>query len=145
MNVILGVMTDEKNKLSKNFINTVAFSGTLKQESSVINPTIVMEVANPTLFNYMYIPEFNRYYYIDDVVSVRNGLWRISGKVDVLNSFKSYIRSCPIIISNTEDVDSENYMVGEIWKTLVKTKTDVIDFPSGLNSTGEYILITSGG
>lgn len=145
MNIILGVVTDEKNKLSKNFTNTVTFSGTLKQESSVINPTIIMEIENPSSFNYMYIPEFNRYYYIDDVVSIRNGLWRISGKVDVLNSFKNYIRSCPIIISNTEDVDSENYMVGEIWKTLVKTKTDVIDFPSGLNSTGEYILITSGG
>ncbi len=145
MNVILGVVTDEKNKLSKNFTNTVIFSGTLKQESSVINPTIVIELENPSSFNYMYIPEFNRYYYIDDIVSVRNGLWRISGKVDVLNSFKNHIRSCPIIISNTEDVESESYMIGEIWKTLVKTKTDVIDFPSGLNSTGEYILITSGG
>lgn len=145
MNVILGVVTDEKNKLSKNFTNTVIFSGTLKQESSIINPTIVIELENPSSFNYMYIPEFNRYYYIDDIVSIRNGLWRISGKVDVLNSFKSYIQSCPIIISNTEDVESENYMIGEIWKTLVKTKTDIIDFPSGLNSTGEYILITSGG
>ena len=42
-------------------------------------------------FNYVYIPVFNRYYFVDNIVSVRNRLWRISMSVDVLMSFKEQI------------------------------------------------------
>ena len=145
MNIVLGTISDEKNKLNKTFNNQATYTGTLKQETSVIHPSVILEATNLSGCNYMYISEFGRYYFITDVVSVRNNLWRVDGKVDVLMSFKSGIETCPIILSNTETTASEEYMLGEMWKTLVKSKTDIISFPSGLNSSGEYILITSGG
>lgn len=145
MDIVLGVIHDEKNKLNKTINNPTTLTGTLKQETSVIKPTIIIEANNPSSYNYMYILEFGRYYFITDIVCIRNGLWKISGTVDVLMSFKSSIESCPIILSNTEVTADENYMLGEFWKTLVKCKTDIISFSSGLNSSGEYILITSGG
>lgn len=145
MDIVLGKIADEKNKLNKTVYDAVIYSGTLKQETSVIRPSVIIEASNLSVYNYMYISEFGRYYFITDIVSIKNGLWRISGVVDVLMSFKSAIESCPIILSNTEITANEPYMMGEIWKTLVKSKTDIINFSSGLNSTGEYILITSGG
>ena len=145
MDIVLGKIADERNKLNKTVYDAIAYSGTLKQETSVIKPNVIIEASNLSDYNYMYIAEFGRYYFITDIVSIRNGLWRISGSVDVLMSFKDAIESCPIILSHTESVLTETYMMGDMWKNLVKTKTDIISFPSGLNNTGEFILITSGG
>lgn len=145
MDIVLGKIADEKNKLNKTVYDTVTYSGTLKQETSIIKPSVIIEASNLSGYNYMYIAEFGRYYFITDIINVRNGLWKINATVDVLMSFKSSIESCPIILANTETTDKESYMMGEMWKTLVKSKTDIISFPNGLNNTGEYILITSGG
>ena len=145
MVIVLGTIADETNKLNKTINNVTNINGTLRQETSVINPSVLIEAQNLSGFNYMYINEFGRYYFITDIVSVKNGLWRVTGKVDVLMSFKSGIETCPVILANTEVTQLDKYMSGEMWKTQVKSKTDIINFPSGLNNTGEYILITSGG
>lgn len=52
--------------------------------------------------NYMYIPTFNRYYFIDDIISVRNNLWRIVAHVDVLMSFKKEIMQQNLLINRNE-------------------------------------------
>ena len=145
MHIYLYTTPDEKNKLNKTLNNDVYYEGVLKEETSVIKPSILIEASNLSGYNYMYIGEFGRFYFISDIVSVRNNLWRITGVVDVLMSFKESIKTCPIILSNTQITEQESYFMGDAWKALVKSKTDIINFPSGLNSTGEYILITSGG
>ena len=78
-------------------------TGTLREESSIVNPVIMIELPtetdlsdNPTYlegtkFNYAYIPEFQRYYFVTEVVSVKMHLWRIHLHVDVLMSFKKDI------------------------------------------------------
>lgn len=144
MVIYLFVNHSEKNHLTKTLTNNLTLNGTLKQETSVINPTVIIEATNPTIYNYMYIPMFNRYYYITDIESIRNNLWRITGKVDVLMSFDDEILNCEVLISDAQNTP-ENYVSGEQWKTTVKSKTDIINFSNGFNNTGEYILITSGG
>lgn len=145
MDIYFYTISDEKNKLNKTLGTATEFSGTLKEQTSIIKPSIIIEASNLSGYNYIYIPSFGRYYFITDIVSVRNNLWRVSGIVDVLMSFKNGIKTIPIILVNTELTGTENYMSGDTWKTTVKTKTDIINFSSGLNSSGEYILITSGG
>lgn len=145
MVIVLGTIADEANKLNKTINNVLNINGTLREEISVINPSVLIEAENLSGFNYMYIYDFGRYYFITDIVSVKNGLWRVTGKVDVLMSFKDGIETCPIILANTEITLLDKYMSGKMWKTQVRSKTDIINFSSGLNSTGEYILITSGG
>lgn len=137
--------TSEQNKLNKTLENEYHMEGNLKEQTSVSNPVIMIENENPTTYNYAYIPQFGRYYYIVDVSSVRNGLWQIAFKCDVLMSFKDYILQSDAIIKNTEVTDVTSYMDSDIWKALVKTKTDIVNFSSGLLESGEYILITAGG
>lgn len=145
MEITLCVNTSEKNKIGKNLTSINVFSGTLREETSVISPVVLMELENPSGYNYAYIPEFGRYYFIRDMVSVRNGLWRVSMQVDVLESFNNYIRELDVILSDSENMGAENYLSGNVWKTKVKEKTDIINFPSGLSETGYFILITAGG
>lgn len=147
MDITLYVNSSERQAISKSLSNGITLTGSLRNESSVINPTILIEATNPSSYNYAYISEFGRYYFITDIVSVRTNLWRVSMSVDVLMSFAQSILNLDVIVSDASigDYDSPTYMNGDVWKTTVKNKTDVITFPSGLLDSGEYILITSGG
>lgn len=135
----------EKNKINKSLTSEIEYSGTLRDETSVINPVILIYAANLSQYNYAYIPEFHRYYFIRDIMSVRNGLWRVSLSVDVLMSFRSDILNLNVILSDTETTGQNYYYSGDQWRTLVKAKTDIIKFSNGLLDNGEYILITAGG
>lgn len=135
----------EKNKINKSLTGEVEYSGTLRDETSVINPVVMIHATNLSLFNYAYISEFHRYYFIRDIVSVRNGLWRVSMSVDVLMSFKNDILDLNVILSDTETTGQNSYYSGDQWRSLVKAKTDIIKFSNGLLDSGEYILITAGG
>lgn len=145
MVITLYKMTSEKQKLSKHLKSEEEYSGYLKDQSSIIKPVFMIEDDNPSLFNYAYIPAFDRYYFIDDIISVRSGLWEIHLSVDVLMSFKNDIKEMNVILSDSQKDGASDYISGEQWTTKVKTKTDIINFPSGLLDSGEYILITAGG
>lgn len=137
--------TSEQNKLNKELVFCCYLEGTLKEQTSITNPIITIEIDDPISYNYAYIPQFGRYYYIVEVMSVRNKLWQITFRCDVLMSFRDSILNSYAIVHHTEETEITDYMDSDIWKTLVKTKTDIINFPYGLLDSGEYILITAGG
>ena len=145
MNMYLYKNISENNKVDKTLTNEREFVGTLKDGSSVINPIITLNGVNLSTYNYAYIPSFDRYYYIRDIKSIAYGLWEISMHVDVLMSFKTAIRASLAIIKSTEEPYKNVYMNHNSWATEVKDKTDIISFSGGLNTNGEYILITAGG
>lgn len=147
MDITLYTNSSERQAITKTLSTGYQLTGSLRNESSVINPSILIEIENPSGYNYAYISEFNRYYFITDMISVRTNLWRVNMSVDVLMSFASDILDLDVIVSDISGGENpvSTYIEGEQWKSTVKTKTDVINFPNGLLSSGEYILITSGG
>lgn len=147
MVIDLYITGSEKNAIYKNLQNELELEGSLRNESSVVNPVFVIEAVNPTAYNYCFIPDFNRYYFITNIESVRTNLWRIHCAVDVLMSYQSQILNLSVIVSDVTagEYPNSTYFTGEQWQVTVKTKTDVLSFPSGLLEQGEYILITSGG
>lgn len=120
----------------------------LKDSTSVIKPVIQIQSSDsgiPT-YNYMYIEAFSRYYFIDDIVSINNNLWEISGHVDVLETYKNDILGNSAILENSEKKAINKYLYDpDVFLVNCKHKTDIINFPSGLLDTGEFILITAGG
>lgn len=86
----------EPNRLDKTDYLTEVGSllGAFRQESSLVSMNIIIQQTNVPLFNYVYIPTLNRYYYVTDIASVRYGLWRIRLEVDVLMTYKDAIRQC---------------------------------------------------
>ena len=137
--------TSERNAITKTLTNEISVSGSLREESNIHNPVIMINAPSIIGFNYAYIPDFYRYYYVNDITSVRVGLWRLTLICDVLMSFKNAILNSYAIIDHTQTTQITEYMQSDIWKTTVKDFTEIINFPSGLLDTGEYILITAGG
>lgn len=145
MNITLYVNNSEKNKIGKNLTNDFSLSGTLRDATNIINPVILIELNEIGNYNYCYIPNFNRYYFITDITVIRTGLFAISLMVDVLESFKTNIKNLSVILLNTQNVGTNNYLPSQVFRNNVKSRTDIINFPNGLNDAGEFILITAGG
>jgi hypothetical protein len=67
----------------------------LLDETSILNPIFRLELSTPpmasaTKYNYCYVPDFHRFYFIDDWSTYRN-LWICKCHCDVLASFKNEI------------------------------------------------------
>lgn len=145
MEIKLYVNSSEKNKIGKTLTGESTYSGTLREVCDIISPSILIEGESFTGKNYAYIPSFGRYYFIESMEVVRKNLWRINLQVDVLESFKTSILNQNVILSDSEDNGASDYLDGDQWVSKVKALTDIINFSSGLNNNGEYILITAGG
>lgn len=69
-----------------------SYSIVLKDDCSIVNPSILVDLGNPSPWNYVHVPYFDRYYFIDDWIS-DGGLWRAECSVDVLASFRNIINN----------------------------------------------------
>lgn len=145
MNLKLYTNVSEKNCIGKKLINETDFQGVLREQSSIINPVIKVQSTELPDFNYAYVPDFKRYYFIVGIRNISTNIWELSLGVDVLESFKSSLANQLVILSDTQITGATNYISGDQWVTNVKTNTEIIPFPAGLLEGGEYILITAGG
>lgn len=68
----------------------------LKSGTSLLSPTFLLNVSGRPTYNYVGFE--GRYYFITDIISVRNDLWEIQCTVDALASWKTDIGSTQAII-----------------------------------------------
>ena len=136
--------SSEKNKINKFLSRELTMDGNLRDECSVINPTILVEHSNLSNYNYVYIPEFKRYYFITEMTIVRNNLWRISLKVDVLESFKFNILNLSCIVDKQQYENYGNNIDDGSYINKADSFVEIANYPNGFNSSGEFILITAG-
>lgn len=101
MNIVLYNNKSENNKVDKELTQGVTLTGNVKNETSLVNPTILVE-GNPIGKNYAYIPEFERYYFIKDVKIIRGTLFEIDMTCDVLMTYKESIRSMFAIVERNQ-------------------------------------------
>lgn len=143
MKVILYYNASEVNKINKSLNYENEFEGTLRDDTSIVNPVIIMNITDPTKFNYCYIPEFGRYYFINDIVSVKNKLWRLSLNVDVLESFKAYFINLNCIIDKQEDITKCNTSLNDgTYTTSVETFNEIVTFPNQVGINNPVYLLT---
>ena len=146
MNIKIYHNYSANNKLNKTITLLIEKNVKLKNETNIIRPTIILTGDISNNMNYVYIPKFNRYYYIVDKKSINNEMYEIFLEVDVLMSFKEIILNLHCIIDKQQDLSNINkyYNDGSFIvssKEFIKT----INFPNGFNENGEFILITAGG
>lgn len=148
MNIELFICSAENNRIDKsNFLSSkLTLTGNLRNESSVIDPSILIENSNPTSFNYMYIGDFGRYYFIKDIESIRTNIWKIDAHVDVLYSFKDKIMGCRGIVSKTNlNTFANKYYDDGSFVTENRKWLEFKEFSQSFKRDGSVILIASGG
>lgn len=131
--------------INKNLIEGETFSGQARDEVDVMSPIILFDKPEVLRYNYAYIPELQRYYDIVNRNSFRDGLWEVTFSVDVLMSFRGDINQLNVVVDKQSMLENGNEYIDD--SSLVAENVmfqQVYNFPSGFNSTGEFILITAG-
>lgn len=150
MQITLYKCTAENNRVDKSsyLSSAVNINVTLKQMTSVMNPTMTITDSagslDVTSYNYLYIPDWNRYYFINNITSVRNGLWEISASIDVLHTYRNGIRGLKGVILRQEN-DYNVYLPDNLLEYASKDIVNLkFSYPTG-GMTPTYILLTAGG
>ena len=144
MNITFYKNSSEKEKIGKSLSSGLTLSGNLRDECSITSPSILVEATSLVDYNYCYIPEFKRYYFISDIVSVRNNLWRVSLKCDVLESFKSDILKSSCIVNKQQNQSYSNNIDDGSYINRVDSFIEIANYQNGFNADGEFILLTAG-
>lgn len=114
----------------------------LKSGTSLISPTFLLNYSGRPAFNYVSYEA--RYYFVTDIISVRNDLWEITCEVDALATYKADI------LASTQYV-SYSSTAGDTWladtriPVLKSTRVSSNSSLTGiLSSIGCYILSVVG-
>lgn len=144
-NVVLGFNKSEKNRITKTVTTIATVSGILKQDTSIVDPIIVIEkgLTDVVRANYVSIPDFGRKYFITDITSRNGGMVEITCHVDVLSTYASEIKANKAIIRRQEKrwnlyLNDGTFKVYQ--NPMVLTKA----FPNGF-TTQELVLAVAGG
>ena len=144
MEIILYYNDSEKIKLDKELTQIGTIEGRLFQNTSITKPSIMFDLDIAVFSaNYLYIPQFNRYYFITDVVNVSANKWQIQARVDVLTSFKSAIRENTAIIERQEN-EYNLYLDDKYYRAYQNEDVQYKKFSASLPSD-KYILVVNGG
>lgn len=88
MNIILYSISAKKNQLSKTLPAGTTLTGTLRTPVSLTDPEILIESSSVPSYNYAYISDFGRYFFIESVICEQLNLFRLRMHVDVLMTYK---------------------------------------------------------
>ena len=107
MDVKLYTYTGDRRILNKylTLIQTVNIIA-ITDDTNILNPTIIIDT-RAFNFNYVYIPDFNRYYYVDDITLMGGERIALKLSCDVLMSHKAAILSSQVLA----DRSASNYDV----------------------------------
>ena len=144
MNIVLYSNASEINAVDKNLTELTTLTGTLREQSSIIDPIITISDIDDYIgsMNYAYIPEFNRYYFITNIESVRNNLWKVSFHVDVLFTYRDAIRTNSAIIERNEN-EYDLKLNDGLFRTQQNPRIAQFPFPNGFNQWN-FVLAVAG-
>lgn len=133
------------NQIGKNVSLISQLNGDFRDSVNMMHPVVRIEKTDPTDFNYVYIGEFKRWYFVNKIEVVRTGILDIHLKEDVLESFADTILAHNAIVAN----NAKAYNVYLNDKQLITTQRSLYwrkEFPSGFmeNDGYEWVMLIAG-
>lgn len=132
-------------KIGKALTAGGSYSCTLKETTSVLNPVLILRTSDPVYnYNYLYIQEFGRYYFINDIRSVNNNVWEISAHVDVLETYKSAILANSAVVKRQAS-QYNLYLDDPDFHAYNYERIQTLKFPDNtFNKNLNYVLVVNG-
>lgn len=100
--IYLHQTNSDPRTLKKTLSPATKLKGTLREGTSMLNPTILINSGTMFGWNYCYIPSTMRYYFITDVKLQNKNLYEVSLKCDVLMTYKNEILGLTTKVTRAE-------------------------------------------
>ena len=132
------------NSVNKVLGEGVDIKGNIRGECNVLTPSLKIRSNSLFDYNYCYIPEFKRYYFVKSVTAEAgdNTVYNVQMTVDVLQTYKDNILQSTGTI--TESDSAGRYVSNRNGVYDVRPNFSKIEFPNKgqFNDEGSIIMIT---
>lgn len=137
-------VSDDNEKVNKTLGTAKSFTNcSIKEQTDVTNITLRIQTTdNLSAYNYAYVDEYGRYYFIDRIETTPTGYWVLSCRCDVLMSFKDQILALKGTVTRSESVYNV-YLQDSEYKALAYRNIVTKRFPNAINQD-TFILMTVG-
>lgn len=145
MTITLYHNDSDKRTLNKNITNAGALNNAvIIDDTSILTPRLKVRDNGIIMvqYNYCYIADFKRYYFITDV-TISNGYIYIDLKVDVLMTYQNEIKNLYAVIKRQQTA-CNYYLDDEMYKSYEYSRIQTKEFPNGF-TTNAFILSIAGG
>lgn len=144
MNITFYQNSSDPRKLDKTLTSLgVIENCAMRDVLDVENPTFrIASSALPNAFNYVYCDYTQRFYFTEDPVLVRTGLYDIRCHSDVLANLKTQLRAKTATVSRNEFM-SNGYLLDANYKAMAYRECVTKQFPNAMTNDS-LILITVG-
>ena len=141
MTVIFYKYNDIKNKINKTLSGGLTINDVVIQNDFDITAfeLLIKNSDFNSEYNYCYIQDLGRYYFIESVEKMNGSIYKIRLTVDVLKSFSTQIENINAIITKSENPD-DNFVDCEKSENYT---SEVINMTDNFNHNGNLILVTS--
>lgn len=143
MEIIFYKFSKRKNSTKQAFNGVSYKHGTLKDFCSITKPVILVDMGKIPDYNYAYITEFKRYYYITNVVVESGTMCRVYMAVDVLASYKDDILKADVFVQRWSRSDVIDIMDGQcVARANPEQRIETGVLP--IDSDGHFVLGVTG-
>ena len=141
MTVIFYKYDGIKNKINKTLSSGLTVNDVIIQNDfDITNFDLLIKNSSFNIeYNYCFIPNLNRYYFIENIEKMNGSIYKIRITVDVLKSFSTQIENINAIITKSENPD-DNFVDCEKSENYT---SEVINLTDNFNHSGNLILVTS--
>lgn len=145
MTIKLYVNQSDPKCVDKTLVSELDISGTARDPLNIVDPVIEVEgdiVSSIGQYNYMYIEDYARYYFINSITGDNYNLSTITAHCDVLSSSKQWLRSRLATITRNEKLYNA-YLMDPDFNAYAYKNIVTKQFPTAINSDS-IILMTVG-
>lgn len=156
MKINFYIVTNEKNALVKtstvNWIfNQTTGESNIREPFDIMNPVLILDYGATNaagfenfVYNYCFVEDFQRFYFIEDVTYIANRLVELKLHVDVLFTYRSIIREQTVVLKRNENI-ANGYVTDEKFMVQNKVSLSRLIFKEGENDLdiknyGKYII-----
>ena len=129
------------NKVNKTLQENEEYTGVLNSTVNVLTPVVRFRTRTPVSFNYVFIENLNRYYFVSEL-SQDGDICTVRLRVDVLQTYKEKILASSATLTKGTNVNK--YLSNRSNVVDVRPKFRKLDFPNKelINETGSIIMVT---
>lgn len=150
MDLTLCVTSDDEHKVYKNLTILGTYTGTLRDDCSMDNPSLMVQVPEATVQQANYCAfgaqDLNRlyYYFIKNRIMHRSGIVELELECDPLMTFKDEILNLVCTVERTQDQNITNaFLVDNEYQILACENIVTKIFPTGFTDES-MVLLTVG-
>lgn len=130
------------NTVNKQLGEFTAIEGDLRQTFDVLRPTVTLRKQPRPTFNYCYIPDLGRYYFVDRVSFEGNNTYELSLLVDVLQTYKDEIKNATGNITRRDNPDKYVSNRNTVYSRVPHFVKSEFSNKGLLNDSGTMVMVT---